>query len=251
MPSDELDDRETELGAKMTFLEHLDEFRKRLIYSLIAVAAAFAVAWFFREEVFTFLSVPIRNVVPKLVVIKPTEPISIFLKVSFLAAVFLSSPFILLQLWLFIAPGLYRRERRYVFPFLFSSTTLFVLGGMLGYYTILPTALRYLLQDLGSIFDHMISAVEFFNFELIILVGMGAIFQLPVISAFLSLFGLLTPSFLWKNFRYAFLLIVVVSAVVSPTPDAFNLLLWCAPTVLLYLVSIAVSWLFTRSRENS
>lgn len=248
--NDGIGDQDADLGGKMTFLEHLDELRKRLLHSLIAVSGTFVLAWFFREEVFGFLSVPILNVVPKLVVIRPMEPISIFLKVSFVAAVFVAAPYILFQIWLFIAPGLYRREKKYVLPFLLSSTVLFISGGMVGYYIILPSALSYILLDLGSIFDHMISAADFFNFELMILLGMGCIFQMPVIVGFLSLFGLLTPSFLWKNFRYAFLLIVIVAAIVSPTPDAFSLSLWVAPILLLYLVSIVVSWLFSRSRKK-
>ena len=247
---DGISNQDADLGGKMTFLEHLDELRKRLLHSLIAVSGTFVLAWFFREEVFGFLSVPILNVVPKLVVIRPMEPISIFLKVSFVAAVFVAAPYILFQIWLFIAPGLYRREKKYVLPFLLSSTVLFISGGMVGYYIILPSALAYILLDLGSIFDHMISAVDFFNFELMILLGMGCIFQMPVIVGFLSLFGLLTPSFLWKNFRYAFLLIVIVAAIVSPTPDAFSLSLWVAPILLLYLVSIVVSWIFSRSRKK-
>ena len=235
----------------MTFLEHLDELRKRILHSLIAVSATFVLAWFFREEVFGFLCVPILNVVPKLVVTKPMEPISIFLKVSFVAAVFLAAPFILFQVWLFIAPGLYRREKKYVFPFLLSSTLLFISGGAVGYYIILPPALEYILLELGSTFHHMITALDYFNFELTILLGMGCMFQMPVVVAFLSLFGLLTPSFLWKNFRYAFLLIVIVAAIVSPTPDAFSLFLWVGPIVVLYLISILVSWIFTRSRKES
>ena len=249
--NDGISDQDAELGGRMTFLEHLDELRKRLLHSLIAVSGTFVLAWFFREEVFGFLSVPILDVVPKLVVIRPMEPISIFLKVSFVAAVFVAAPYILFQIWLFIAPGLYRREKKYVLPFLLSSTVLFISGGMVGYYIILPSALAYILLELGSIFDHMISAVDYFNFELMILLGMGCIFQMPVIVGFLSLFGLLTPSFLWKNFRYAFLLIVIVAAIVSPTPDAFSLSLWVVPIVLLYLVSIVVSWIFSRSRKKN
>ncbi len=253
-PTDAEDDPEStddELGAKMTFLEHLDELRKRILWSAVAVAVAFIGCWIFREPVFEFLAVPIKNSgIEKLTFIKPTEPFTIYLKVSFVAAVFLAAPAILTQVWLFIAPGLYQREKRYVIPFLVSSTALVLLGGTFAYYVILPTALDFLINEFGSAFQPMVTAIEYFNFEVIIILGMAAIFQLPVIVAFLSMFGLITPGFLWRNFRYAFLLMVMVAAVVSPTTDAINLFLWSGPMVMLYLVSIVISWVFKRRAEK-
>ncbi len=243
------DDGGEELSGRMTFLEHLDELRKRIIQSVAALAITFGISWVFHEAIFNFLSLPIKGVVDKLSVIKPTEPFTIYLKVAFVAGVFLAAPFLLFQVWLFIAPGLYRREKIYVFPFLLSSTILFLLGGIFAYYVILPTALNFLLKQFGANFHHMISAVYFFDFEMVILIGMGAIFQLPVLVAFLSLFGLVTPRFLWKNFRYAFLLMIVIAAVVSPTTDVLNLFLWSGPMVILYLISIWVSWMFFRRRR--
>jgi sec-independent protein translocase protein TatC len=241
--------KDRELGGKMTFLEHLDELRKRILHSLLAIVATFVISWIFREEVFAFLSMPIEAVVEKLVVIKPTEAFTIYLKVSFVAAIFLAAPFILLQVWLFIAPGLYRKEKSYALPFLLASTILFILGGLFAYYVVLPPALSFLLLEFGSKFEHMISAVEFFDFEMLIVIGMGVIFQMPVLVAFLSIFGLITPRFLWKNFRYAILIITIIAAVVSPTTDPFNLFLWSGPMVILYLLSIGISWVFKRRRE--
>ncbi|MFQ5739136.1 MAG: twin-arginine translocase subunit TatC [Acidobacteriota bacterium] len=243
-------DENGELGGKMTFLQHLDELRRRILYSIIALAVTFGASFFFHEQIFEFLSAPIHSAVGELVVIKPTEPFTIYLKVSFVAAVFLAIPVILFQTWQFVAPGLYRKEKTYVVPFLFSSTLLFVLGGGFAYYVVLPPALDFLLNVFGSKFKPMITAVEYFNFEMVILLGMGAIFQLPVLVAFLSIFGLVTPGFLWRNFRYAFLLIVIVAAVVSPTTDPLNLLLWSGPMVILYFASIGVSWIFQRRRAR-
>ncbi|GAB4234707.1 MAG: hypothetical protein Kow00109_07790 [Acidobacteriota bacterium] len=245
----EEDEEEEELGGKMTFLEHLDELRRRILYSLLSVVVTFTGAWVFREEIFGFLSQPIHDVIERLVVIKPTEPFTIYLKVSFTAAVFLAIPFILLQVWLFVAPGLYRREKRFALPFLIGSTILFVLGGLFAYYIVLPPALRFLLLEFGRNFQPMISAVDFFDFELLIILGMGVIFQLPILVAFLSLFGLVTPGFLWRNFRYAFLIITIIAAVVSPTTDPFNLFLWSGPMVILYTLSIGISWIFKRRRD--
>jgi len=241
------------LGSTMTFLEHLDELRKRILHSAAAVAIAFCICWAFSEQIFRFLAVPIADVVggmDQLIFIRPTEPFSIWVKVSLVAAIFLSAPYLLLQVWLFIAPGLYRKEKSYAVPFLLSSTFLFLLGGAFAYYVILPTALEFLINQFGAPFRAMVSALEYFNFEVVILVGMGLVFQLPVLVAFLSLFGLVTPGFLWKNFRYAFLLILIVAAVISPTADALNLFLWSGPMVVLYLTSIVISWIFARRRRE-
>ncbi len=248
------------LGGAMTFLEHLDELRKRLLHSAAAVGIAFAICWAFSEQIFTFLAVPIANVVApgqdieagmkELVFLRPTEPFSIWIKVSFVGALFLSAPYLLLQVWLFIAPGLYRKEKSYAIPFLVSSTFLFLVGGAFAYYIILPTALEFLINQFGRPFRAMVSAIEYFNFEVIVLVGMGLIFQLPVLVAFLSLFGLISPRFLWKNFRYAFLVILIVAAVISPTADVLNLFLWSGPMLVLYVISIGISWIFKKRRER-
>ena len=241
-----------ELGGKMTFLEHLDELRKRIIYSVVAVLVAAIGGWVFREEIYGFLELPIRQVLDgqDLVITKVTDSITIYLKVSLVTGIFVAAPVVLAQVWLFIAPGLYRREKLYAIPFLFSSTVLFLLGGIFAYYIILPTALEFLVRELGGQFYPMLTAIDYFGFELIVLVGMGLIFQLPVLVAFLSIFGMVTPGFLWRNFRYAFLLIVILAAVISPTPDALNLALWTGPMVLLYVVSIGISWIFSRRRKN-
>ncbi len=242
------------LGSTMTFLEHLDELRKRILHSAAAVAIAFCICWAFSEQIFRFLAVPIADVVggmDQLIFIRPTEPFSIWVKVSLVAAIFLSAPYLLLQVWFFIAPGLYRKEKSYAIPFLLSSTFLFLLGGVFAYYVILPTALEFLINQFGAPFRAMVSAIEYFNFEVVILVGMGLVFQLPVLVAFLSLFGMVTPRFLWKNFRYAFLVILIVAAVVSPTADALNLFLWSGPMVVLYLISIVISWIFKRRKART
>jgi sec-independent protein translocase protein TatC len=245
----------------MTFLEHLDELRKRILHSAAAVGIAFVICWAFSEHIYRFLAVPIAAVVApgqsveagmkELVFLRPTEPFSIWIKVSFVAAIFLSAPYLVLQVWFFIAPGLYRKEKSYALPFLFSSTFLFLVGGAFAYYVILPTALEFLINQYGAPFRAMVSAIEYFNFEVVILVGMGLVFQLPVLVAFLSLFGMVTPGFLWKNFRYAFLVILIVAAVVSPTADALNLFLWSGPMVVLYLISIGISWIFKRRRAKT
>ena len=180
------------LGSTMTFLEHLDELRKRILHSAAAVGIAFVICWAFSEHIYRFLAVPIAAVVApgqsveagmkELVFLRPTEPFSIWIKVSFVAAIFLSAPYLVLQVWFFIAPGLYRKEKSYALPFLFSSTFLFLVGGAFAYYVILPTALEFLINQYGAPFRAMVSAIEYFNFEVVILVGMGLVFQLPGVS---------------------------------------------------------------------
>jgi len=245
-----LDENEKELGGRMSFLDHLDELRKRIFHALTSVIVTFVAAWIFREPIFRFLSAPIKEVVDQLVVLRPTEPFTVYLKVSFAAAIFFAIPYIMLQVWLFIAPGLYRKEKIYALPFLFASSVLFILGGMFAYYIILPPALNFLLNDFGSEFQAVISAIEYYDFELIIIIGMGAIFQLPVVVAFLSMFGMVSPGFMWRNFKYAFLLITIIAAVVSPTTDPMNLFLWSGPMVILYTFSIGISWIFKRRRDK-
>lgn len=244
-------DPEAQLGGRMTFLEHLDELRRRILHGALALVIAFPVCWIFREQIYGFIAQPIHEVMgDDLYITKPTEAFTIYLKVSFIGAIFLAIPYILLQTWLFIAPGLYRKEKAWALPFLLSSTMLFLIGGAFGYWMILPPALRFLLVDLGARFNKIITAVHFFDFALVIIVGMGVIFQMPILVAFLSLFDLVTPGFMWRNFRYAFLLMLIVAAVVSPTTDVVNLFLWCGPMVALYVASIGVSWIFQRRRQR-
>jgi sec-independent protein translocase protein TatC len=241
-----------ELGAKMSFLEHLDELRKRLITSIIYIAVGFVACWFFHEEIYRFIARPIQPYLKgtqQLIFTKPTEAFTLYFKVSCIASVFLTAPLLLHQLWMFIAPGLYRREKRMALPFVISSIFLFYGGGAFAYYFVLPAAYGFLL-GFGSDFQPMIKIDEYWDLTSTIILGFGLMFELPVVVAFLSLFGLITPRFLWKNFKYAILVIFIVAAVLSPTPDAVNQTIYAVPMMVLYVVSILVSWIFQRRREK-
>ncbi len=244
---------EKELSDKMTFLEHLEELRTRIIYSLIAIAVGFVACFFFNAQIFHFIAEPIRQVLPEgrkdLFYTHPTEGFGISMKVSLLVGIFLASPFVLWQLWLFISPGLYRKEKSYALPFLFASTFLFMLGGLFAYYIALPRAL-YFLINFNPELRPLITATEFFDFTMIVILGLGAVFQLPVLIGFLSMFGITTPGFLWHNFKYAILIIFIVAAVVSPTGDAVNLFVFAVPMVALYVLSIGISFIFSRARKK-
>ena len=239
-------------SGKMSFLEHLDELRKRLLRIVLYIAVGFLTCWFFARSIYDFLAIPITKYLPpniKLVYTNPTDPFIIYMKVAFLAGIFLTLPFILYEVWKFIAPGLYRKEKKYVVPFLTSSMILFLLGATFCYYIILPACYKFLVQ-LGSSFTPMIKVDEYLDLTNMMLLGFGIIFEMPVIAGFLSMFGLITASFLWKKFKYSLVIIVTLAAVISPTGDAFNLLVWSAPMVLLYFLSIGVAALFGWRRKK-
>jgi sec-independent protein translocase protein TatC len=160
--------------------------------------------------------------------------------VALLGGIFLTLPFTLYEVWKFISPGLYRKEKKYVVPFLVSSIVLFVGGAAFCYYIVLPTAYKFLL-NLGSSFTPVIKVDEYLDLTNMMLLGFGLIFEMPVVVGFLSIFGLVSAGFLWNKFKYAMIAIIVLAAILSPTGDAFNLLIWSAPMVLLYIVSIGVA----------
>jgi sec-independent protein translocase protein TatC len=231
----------------MSFLEHLEELRRRIIYALIAVAIAFFACWGYAPRIYDIMQRPImealkhNGLAEKLVYLNPTEPFNLYLKVAFLTGVFVASPFVLYQVWLFISPGLYRHEKRYILPFMFSTVGLFLAGGLFGYKVVYPAALNFLI-DYGKQFQPMITIGEYTDLFLTIIIGMGVIFELPILVFFLSLMGIVTAGFMWRNFRYSILIIFIVAAIVTPTTDILNMCLFAAPMVLLYAVSIGIAW---------
>jgi sec-independent protein translocase protein TatC len=238
-------------SGKMSFLEHLDELRKRLVHIIAYVAVGFLACWFLAKRIYDFLAIPITKALPegtKLAFTKPTDPFILYMKVAFLAGIFLTLPLILYEVWKFIAPGLYRKEKRYVIPFLTFSMVLFVSGAAFCYYIVLPPTFKILIQ-LGSSFTPMILINEYLDMTNMMLLGFGAIFEMPVIAAVLSMFGLVTAGFLLRKFKFALIAIVVLAAIISPTQDAFNLLIWTAPMILLYAISIGVAALFGWRRK--
>jgi sec-independent protein translocase protein TatC len=238
-------------SGKMSFLEHLDELRKRIVHIVVYVSVGFLVCIFFCKPIYDFLALPITRTLPKgakLVFTKPTDPFTLYMKVALLAGIFLTLPFILYEVWKFIAPGLYSKEKKYIVPFLVFSMALFLGGAAFCYYIVLPPAFQFLIQ-LGSSFTPMININDYLDLTNRMLLGFGAIFEMPVLAAFLSIFGLVTAGFLLRKFKYALIAIVILAAIISPTGDAYNLLLWTAPMVLLYFLSIAVAAIFGRRRK--
>ncbi len=239
--------------SKMSFLDHLEELRRRLIRSIIAIGLAFGICWWQSDRLFGWLAGPIVQVLKDLgmddhlVVTSPTEAFTVYVQLSMVAGIFLASGYIIQQLWGFISPGLYPHEKRYAFPFITLCTLLFVGGGAFAYFVAFPGALRFLIS-FGSRFRPMITVKEYFSLAVTIILGMALVFELPVLILFLTLLRLVTPGFLWRNTRYATLIIFIAAAAITPTPDVPTMMLFAMPLLGLYFLGIGLSYLVVRMR---
>ena len=349
MDSSEAIERE-ELGGQMSFLEHLDEFRRRLINSVIILVIAFALCWFVSDKIYNFLSVPIRkalseaerryvpvegltgnekvlpldnlregdagkyvfseettlgnsvvssgtsisakvgrdsagkiglfteeavitnnSVIPpgiklpinienptqneananaKLIVTTAVEPFTLLATVSLYTAIAVSIPFLLWQIWGFISPALYKHERTYVTPFVGLSSVSFVIGAAFAYYVLFPPAAKYLLGLGGGEFHLYLKASDYLNFIILVMLAMGIIFQMPAITYVLARIGIVSSEFLIKNWKISFIIILIVAMIASPTADIPNMMLFAAPMIVLYIVSIFVAWFFGKKRRK-
>lgn len=248
---------EEDATSKMSLFEHLDELRRRLFYCLAGIAVGFGAAFAIANTAFDYLARPMftafRNAsIPQqqMVFLTPLEPLNLQITLALYLGLVLASPIVLYQVWRFVAPGLYRNERRATVSFLFSSVFLFLAGTAFGYFIMLPPSLAFLIKFQGP-YQPMISIKAYFDMVLIILLGLGVVFQLPILIFFLSLFGIVTPRFLWKHFRYAILIIAIVAAVVTPTTDVVTMSIFMAPMLLLYVLGIGVSYLVARRRTST
>lgn len=247
--TDQPDANETS-GMRMSFFDHLEELRTRILRALIGYAIAFFVCWTYWEPIYNTLAKPITDVLngEKLIYLNPTEPFTLSMKIGFMGAFFLAAPWILWQLWLFVSPGLFRHEKRFALPFVIFSSLLFAAGGLFGYFLAFPYTLKFLISYAPN-FKPQVTISEYFDLASMVLIGLGIIFQLPVLVMVLSIFGLITPRFLWKNFQYAILIIAIVAAVITPTTDIPTMLLFMAPMLVLYLLGIPIAWIFGRKRK--
>jgi len=248
--------REEEEGGRMSFFDHLVELRKRIIHSAIAILIGMVIGLTISEKVFGYLARPMlaalhnAHLEEKLIYTSPTGAISLIITLGLYLGIVIALPVVLYEIWLFIAPGLYRHERRAVSLFVFSSMFLFLGGVAFGYFISLPYVLKFLIGFQGP-FKPLISINEYFDMILIVLLGLGIIFELPVLIFCLSLFGIVTPKFLWKNFRYAILVITILAAVVTPTPDATTMVIFMGVMTLLYVLGIGVSYLVVRRKKRT
>lgn len=351
MSLEEENHSEPELGGQMSFMEHLDELRRRLMYSIVIIAVGFGICWTFRQEIYNFLAIPVQlalaqaqqrdlpvegltgsekvlplsnlqegdagryvfekstrlgatlvspgtsvsavaardnagnlalftseaiytanAIIPKgiklpidlgaaagsgksaeerLMVTTAMEPFTLYVTVSLYGAVALSMPFLLFQVWGFVSPALYRHERSYVTPFILLSSISFVVGAAFAYYVLFPTAVRYLLGLGEEDFRLMLRATDYFDFITLIMLAMGIIFQMPAVTYVLARIGIVSAGMLIRSWKIAIVVILIVAAVVSPTADALNMMLFAAPMMILYLISIFVAWFFGRKRTAS
>jgi len=241
-------------GGQMSFLDHLEELRSRLIKILAAVGLTFAACWTFAaDSLFNIAKAPIQTAIgpnEKLTLTSVTEPFNLQIKVAFVAALFLAAPFIMAQIWLFIAPGLYKHERKYASPFIISSTILFVLGGIFGYYVAFPFALQYLVSlgtsDMGL--KALITAGDYFDLFVTVEVGLGIVFEIPALIFILSRIGLVSAGFLFRNTKYAILIAFILAAVLTPTGDIPNMMILAVPMIALYALGIVIAYVFAKKK---
>ena len=242
----------------MSFLEHLEELRTRIIWALAGLGVSFALCLVFANQIWAWISAPGLKALkstgaePTLVFLRPTEAFAmIWMKAPLLASIFIAAPWILYQVWAFIAPGLYKRERRWATPFVLSTAGLFIVGGAFAYYIAFRFALTFLLgigRDIGV--KPMITATDYFDLFVNVTLGIGLVFELPVLMFFLTLLHVVSPRFLMRNVRYAILGIAILAAVVTPTPDIFNMMVICVPMWALFFVGVLASYLLVLHREK-
>lgn len=242
---DAIQDTELQEG-QMTLWEHLEELRRRLIVCVVTLLIGFVVCWIYRNEIFDIVQAPFLQFVAKgdkLSFISLTEPFFVYMKVSALAAIIVTSPILMTQLWLFIAPGLYRKEKLYAIPFIFFSTVFFLAGCVFCYYYVFPFACRYFLE-VGSQFKQEVRVNDYFSLFSKLMLAIGVIFEIPILAFVLARFGIINHHFLLNKFKYAILVSFIVSAIITPTPDVVTQTFLAVPMIVLYLASIIIAWIF-------
>ena len=233
----------------MSFLEHLDELRKRLIISIVALFVAVLIAFAFVSQIFEFMMLPLQETLPAggtLIYTEPTEAFLLYIKMAFLAGVFLASPVILSQVWLFVAPGLYAREKRLAIPFVVFATLFFVGGGLFSHFVAFRWAWAFFGSFSTETVEFLPRIAPVFSLYTTMLLAFGFIFQMPTLAFFLARMGMITPRFLVTNFKYAVLVVFIVAAVLTPSPDPVNQFIMAGPMLALYALSIAIAWAFAK-----
>ncbi len=238
------------IDEKKPFLAHLKELRDRILVCVIAVGVAFAITYGFKEKIFDFLMRPFIAVMPagsSFIFTNVTEAFLTYFKIAIVAAVFLSSPIILYEIWMFVAPGLYEKEKRYVYPFIFFGSILFLIGALFCYYLVMPILFRFFVSYASEFVVPMPSLKEYMSLTLKLLITFGLIFLLPLVAYYLAKAGIINHRLLSSKRRYAILGIFVVSAVITP-PEMTSQLLFVVPLIGLYEVSIIIARIFGKKR---
>jgi sec-independent protein translocase protein TatC len=247
---DDLDDPSA-AGGKMSFLDHLDELRKRIIWALVSVVAGFLIACLFLNQLFDFVIGPMRKLLPpgqQLIYTEPTEALMLYLKIAVIAGILLAAPMVMSQVWLFIAPGLYTHEKKLAVPFVLLSSVFFIAGAAFAHYVVFPVTWVFMAGFSSDIITFMPRIEPAFSLYMKLVLIFALIFQMPTVVLFLSRLGIITARFLLKNMKYAILIMFIVGAVLSPGTDPVGQVLMAGPMFVLYLISILLAWLFGKKR---
>ena len=239
--------------SKMSFLEHLDELRKRLVVSVAALGVGFLIGLAFINKIFDFIMRPLQQKLPagsKLIYTEPTEAFMLQLKIAAIVGLFIAIPVILWQLWLFVAPGLYQHEKKFAIPFVAFSTVFFVLGAAFSHYILFPWAWVFLASFSTDYMMFAPKIASVFSLYSQMILAMGLVFEMPTLVFFLARMGVVSAGFLLRQVKYAVLIIFVVAAVITPTGDMVTQSLVAAPMFGLYLFSILIAWIFGRRRKK-
>ena len=245
------DDEEPAGEGRMTFLEHLDELRKRITHAVGGLLVGFIIAFAFINRVFDFVYQRLVSTVPggKLVYTEAPEMFMLYIKIAALTGVLIASPYIMLQLWFFIAPGLYAKEKKLAIPFVLSSSALFIAGAAFSHYFVFPAAWNFFGSFSNSYVEFLPRVGPVFGMYVKLVLGIGLTFQLPVLIFVLARLGIVTSGFLLRNFKYAVLLIFIFAAVITPDANPVTQIMVAGPMVVLYLLGIAAAWLFGKSKK--
>jgi sec-independent protein translocase protein TatC len=240
--------REERQMGSMSLLQHLEELRQRVIRSLLGVLAGALLCWYKVDLLLKVIQQPILQALakngmePTLNYTNPTDPFNFKLKVGLIAGVFVACPFILYQVWMFISPGLYRREKRFLLPFLLLSVGLFVGGGFFGYKVVFPVAMDFLIST-GAGMKAIITINEYGDLFLTVILGLAIVFELPIVLGFAGMMGVVSAKFLFRHIRGAVLIFFIIAAILTPTTDMMNMAIYAAPLIALYIMSIGIVWL--------
>jgi len=240
-------------GGKMSFLEHLDELRKRLVISVLALLVGFLVAFSVISPIFDFIMRPLQEILPdggRLVYTEPAEAFLLYIKIAALAGLMLAIPVVLYQLWRFVAPGLYAREKRFAIPFVFFASAFFIGGALFAHFLLFPWAWSFFAGFSTDYMEFFPRIQPAFSLYVKLVLACGLVFQMPTMVFFLARIGLVTPRFLIQNTKYAILLIFIFAAVLTPTGDPVTLTMMAAPMIALYGLSIIIAWAFKRRDDG-
>jgi sec-independent protein translocase protein TatC len=240
------------VAEKQTFIEHLEELRKRLIVSLIAVGIGFIICYIFSKDIFSFLMMPLQRALPSgatMIFTTPAEAFFTYMKVGLLVGVFAASPIVLYQIWLFVAPALYSHEKRYVIPFVSTSTILFVGGAAFGYFIVFPAFAKFFMHFATDFILPAPRLKESFSFCAMLLITFGLTFELPLFIFFLARVGVIDSRMLARNRKYVIILIFIVAAILTP-PDPLSQVMMAVPLVALYEASIWVARIFGKKQKT-